>query len=66
MQMVLSNRDITIKTNNKVAGQFKHEFGSKIIDEFLTLSPKTYSFKHYNANEKRIIKCKSAKHIIMP
>ena len=62
MHMVLSNIDITIKTNNKFAGKFKHEFGSKIIDAFITLSPKTYSLKHITLKEKRIIKCNSAKH----
>ena len=35
--MDLSN----IKTNNKVPGKFKHELGSKIIEEFIVLKPKT-------------------------
>ena len=44
--MDLSNLDIPMKTNNKVPGKFKHELGiSRIIDEFIALSPKTYSFK---------------------
>ena len=36
-----------IKTNNKIPGKFKHELGSKIIEEFVVLTPKTYSFKNY-------------------
>ena len=38
--MDLSNQDISIKTNNKVRGKFKHELGSRIIEEFIVLSPK--------------------------
>ena len=40
-QMDLSNLDIPIKTNNKVPGKFKHELGSKIVEEFIVLKPKT-------------------------
>ena len=39
--MDLSNLDIPIKTNNKVPGKFKQELGSRIIEEFIALSPKT-------------------------
>ena len=46
--------DIPIKTNNKVTGKFGHELGSKIIDEFTVLKPKTYSIKNYGAQEKGI------------
>ena len=35
----------TIKTNNKIYDKFKHELGSRIIEEFIALSLKTYSFK---------------------
>ena len=42
--MDLSNLKPPIKTNNKVPGKFKHELGSKIIKEFVVLTPKTYSF----------------------
>ena len=42
--MDLSNLDLPIKTNNKVPGKLKHELGSRIIEEFIDLSPKTYSF----------------------
>ena len=45
--MDLSNLIIPLKTNNKVPGKFKHELGSRIIEEFIALSPKTYSFKNY-------------------
>ena len=63
--MDLSNLDIPIKTNNKVSGKFKHELGSRIIEEFIALSPKTYSFKNYpkNTKEKGIKKHNNARHI---
>ena len=51
-QMDLSKLDIPIKTNNKVPGKFKHELGSRIIGEFIALSPLTYSFKNYPKNTK--------------
>ena len=38
--MDLSNLDIPLKTNNKVPGKFKLELGSRIIEEFIALSPK--------------------------
>ena len=34
-ELDLSNLDIQIKANNKVPGQFEHEFGAKIIDEYI-------------------------------
>ena len=37
----------SIKTNNKVPGKFKHEMGSRIMEEFVALTQKKYSFKHY-------------------
>ena len=63
--MDLSNLDIPIKTNNKVPGKFKHELGSRIIEEFIALSPKTYSFKNYpkNTKEKGIKKHNNVRHI---
>ena len=63
--MDLSNLDIPIKTNNKVPGKFKHKLGSRIIQEFIALSPKTYSFKNYpkNTKEKGIKKHNNARHI---
>ena len=62
--MDLSNLDPPIKTNNKVPGKFKHELGSKVIEGFIALSPKTYSFKEYpkNTKEKGIENCNNAKH----
>ena len=61
--MDLSNLESPIKTNGKVPGKFKQELGSRIIEEFLTLSPKTYSFKDYpNKTKEKVIKnCKNAK-----
>ena len=63
--MDLSNPDKPIKTNNKVPGKFKHELGNRIIEEFIALSPKTYSFKNYpkNTKEKGIKKHNIARHI---
>ena len=62
--MDLSNLDCPIKTNNKIPGKFKHELGSKVIEEVIALSPKTYSFKDYSKNtkEKGIKNCNNAKH----
>ena len=56
--------DTPIKTNNEVPGSFKHELGSKVREEFIALSPKTYSFKDYpkNTKEKGIKNCNIAKH----
>ena len=62
--MDLSNLDPPIKTNNKVPVKFKHELGSRIIKEFISLSPKTYSFKDYpnKTKEKGIRNCNKAEH----
>ena len=60
--MDLSNLDIPIKTNNKVPGKFKHELGSKILEKFTVLKPKTYSIKNYGAKEKAIKKESNGKH----
>ena len=43
--MDLSNLDIPIKTNNKDPGKLKHELGSRIIEEFIALSPKHIASK---------------------
>ena len=63
--MDLSNLDIPIKTNNKVPVKFMHELGSRIIDEFIALSPKTYCSKNYpkNTKENGIKKHNKARHI---
>ena len=60
----VSNLEPPIKTNNKVPGKFKHETESIIIEEFVALAPKTYSFKHYSdkTKEKGINNCNNAKH----
>ena len=62
--MDLSNLEPPIKTNNRVPGKFKHEMGSNIIEEFVALTPKTYSFKDYpnKTKEKGIKNCNNAKH----
>ena len=43
--MDLSNLEPPIKTNNKVPGKFKHEMGKNIIEEFVALTPKTFSLE---------------------
>ena len=60
----LSNLEPPIKTNNKVPGKFKQELGSKVIEEFIALSQKTYNFKDYpkNTKEKGIKNCNNSKH----
>ena len=62
--MDLSNLEPPIKTNNKVPGKFKHELGIKIIEEFVVLTPKTYSFKNYTnkIKEKSVKKHNTAKY----
>ena len=62
--MDLSNLEAPIKTNNKVPGKFKDELGSKILENFTALSPKTYSLKDYpnQTKEKGIKNCNNAKH----
>ena len=45
-------RDAPIKTNNKVPGKIKHELGSRKIEEFIALSPKTYSFTQIKLKRK--------------
>ena len=60
--MYMSNLNPPIKTNNKVPGKFKHELGSKIIEEFIVLKPKTYSIKNYGAKERGIKKESNGKH----
>ena len=61
--MDLSNLEAPIKINNKIAVKFKHERGSRTIEEFIALSPMTYSFKDYpnKTKEKGIKNCNNAK-----
>ena len=37
--MDLSNLNKPTKTNNKIPGKFKHELGSKVIEEFVVIKP---------------------------
>ena len=60
--MDLSILDKPIKINNKIPGKFKHEIGSKVIEEFVVLKPNTYSIKNYGAKEKGIKKESNGKH----
>ena len=62
--MDLSNLEPPIKTINRVPVKFKHEMGSKIIEEFVALTLKTYSFKDYpnKTKQKGIKNCNNPKH----
>ena len=60
--MDLSNLDKPIKTNNIIPCEIKHELGSKVIEEFVVLKPKTYNIKNYGAKEKGIKKESNGKH----
>ena len=50
--MDLSNLEASIKTNNKVPGNFKQELGSRIREKFIAMSLKTYSYKNYSNKTK--------------
>ena len=54
-----SNLDNPIKTNSNIPGKFKHEIGSREIEE---LKPKTYSFENYPAKENGIKNKNNDKH----
>ena len=56
--------DPPIEINNKFPGNFKLELGSRTIEEFIALSPKTYSFEEYpnKTKDKGIKNCNNAKH----
>ena len=60
--MDLTNLDAPIKTISKVPANFRHELGSREIEEFMVLKPKTYSFKNGTAKEKGIKKENNGKH----
>ena len=62
--MDLSNLEAPIKTINKVPDKFKHKLRSRIIEKFIDLSSKTYSFKDYPHKTKENGKkyCSNAKH----
>ena len=45
-------RDAPIKTNKKFPSKFKPELGSRKIEEFIALSPKTYSFTQIKLKRK--------------
>ena len=64
--MDLSNLDTPINTNNIFPGKFKHELGSRQIEEFIVLKPKTKSLvthgQNRTAKEKGIKKENNGKH----
>ena len=54
----LSNRPLPIGLNKKVIGLMKDELGGEIMEEFVTLRPKMYS---YRTSSKESKKCKGIK-----
>ena len=49
--------------NKKVLGMFKDEAGGKIIDEFVGLRAKLYSYKMFEGEESK--KCKGVKQLVV-
>ena len=59
----LARRPLPTRKNKKVIGLMKDELGGKIITEFVTLRPKTYSFLTYDGKEDK--KAKGTKNCVM-
>ena len=55
--------DIPTGCNKKVLGMFKDEAGGKIIDEFVGLRAKLYSYKMFEGKESK--KCKGVKSLVV-
>ena len=49
--------------NKKMLGKFKDEVGGKIIEEFVGLRPKLYSYKMFEGEENK--KCKGVKQVVV-
>ena len=58
----LPNRPLPIGLNKKVIGLMKDELGGEIMEEFVTLRPKMYSYK---TSEKESKKCKGIKKCVV-
>ena len=58
----LSNRPLPIGLNKKVIGLMKDELGGKIMEKFVTLRPKMYS---YRTSSKESKKCKGIKKCVV-
>ena len=57
-----SNLDTPIKTNNKIPGKVKHEFGSEVREGSIGLQSKTFNFKNKTSKEKKIKKENNGKY----
>ena len=58
----LPNRPLPIGLNREVIGLMKDELGGEIMEEFITLRPKMYS---YRTSEKESKKCKRIKKCVI-
>ena len=58
----LPHRPLPIGLNKKVIGLMKDELGGEIMEEFVTLRPKMYS---YRTSEKESKKCKGIKKCVV-
>ena len=56
---------ILVGANKKVVGMFKDEAGGKIIEEFVGLRAKLYSYKMFEGKKKEKKKCKGVKHAVV-
>ena len=56
------NRPLPIGLNKKIIGLMKDELGGEIMEEFVTLRPKMYS---YRTSEKESKKCKGIKKCVV-
>ena len=58
----LPDRPLRIRLNKKVIGLMKDELGGEIMEEFVTLRPKMYSYRTFSKESK---KCKGIKKCVV-